>query len=363
MDNTVFVPSKVVAGRKIYFGDGAIESLPTFLNGGTTGILCGKGTRAIAEDIARAFRPHGIKVYLTEYADEFPDYVRYILGVGAGRVAEECKRKSRETGVPSSLLLTAPTTDTILTGEGIEQVFIDARILKSCPKECLASGWGIVLTEELRRFEEYFNEKVLGKEVLATKKKDLPTDEVSLAIRLLELSADRTREDSATVMAKFLRDVAVRQGVRARLVGEYRFVSAGVLYAFYQGFLSSPSIDCLLPPDHDGKLDEISALTGRSRERLLKTFDFLGADDYFRINYILSEYRLDLLDRLKAVDFRSADKKWRRLYSDAGYWLKSAFTCRTLLKALTLSSEIGDGLLRYVGETGYADAMLSECRR
>lgn len=361
MDKSVFAPREIIGGRKIYVGENAIESLPSFLPDVTTGIVYSKGTKEIAEEVGRAFRPYGRKVFFAGSACELPDYVRYILGVGTGKVAEDCKRKSNEAGIPSALLFTAPTTDTILSGEGLEQVFIDETILKNSPKECLASGWGIVLSEDLRRFEEYFDEKVSGKEALSSKKDfSMTSNETALALRLLELSANRKKEDNATVIAKLLYDTAVRQGVKNRLVGEYKFVCAGVLYAFYLGFLSSPSIDCMLPPNHDSKLDEIAKLTGRSRERLLKTFDFLGTDDYFRINYIISEYRLDLLDKLKAVDFRTADKKWRRLYADAGYWLKSAFTSRTLLKALTLGSEIGDGLLRYVGETGYAEAVLNE---
>ncbi len=359
MDNSLFVENGVIAGRKIYVGDGAINSLPSYLPEGSVGIVCSKGTKSIADDVARAFRPYGRKVFVTT-ADDIPEYVRCILGVGTGRVAEICKRKSAETGVPSALLFTAPTTDVILTGNGIEQVFLDGEILKNCPRECVASGWGIVLSEELRRFEDYFNEKVLGKKSAPSKKKDLPAnaDEIALAKRLLELSAERDFDDNATTVAKFLYDVALKQGVRRRLLGEYKFIAAGVLCTLYHGFLSSPSIDCMLPPDHDAKLDEIAKLTGRSREKLIKVFDFLESEYYFRINYILSEYRLDLLDRLKTVDFGSADKKWRRLYSDAGYWLKSAFTARSLLRATALSAEIGNGLLRYVGETGYAETLI-----
>lgn len=363
MDKSVFSLNSVISGRKIYVGENALSSLPSYLTDGATGIIYDDGTKEIADEVARAFRPFSRKVFATKNPDEIPEYARVILGVGTGSVANETKRIAKRLGVPSALLFTAPTTDTVLAGEGIDQVFLDEKILRECPRECIAAGWGIVLSEDLGRFEDYFNRTVLDKPTACGKKKDIPSDAdaTALALYLLELSAERISDDNSAVMAKFLYDVALKQGVRRRLMGEYKFVSANVLYSFYSGFLSSPSIDCMLPPDHDSKIDEISRLTGRSRERLLKMFDFSGSGDYFRINYILSEYRLDLLDRLKAVDLRPADKKWRRLYADAGYWLKSTFTTHSLLKALRLSCEIGNGLLRYIGETGYADCAYAPC--
>jgi hypothetical protein len=124
----------------------------------------------------------------------------------------------------------------------------------------------------------------------------------------------------------------------------------------YENYLSSPSLDCALPPAHDKNLDALGQLTGERMDNLLKAFDFFDIDGYFRVGYILSEYRLDLLEKLRSVDFHSAQKKWRRIYADAGYWLKSAFTTKSLLSAMKLSAEIGHGLLRYILESGFAEA-------
>ena len=51
-------------------------------------------------------------------------------------------------------------------------------------------------------------------------------------------------------------------------------------------------------------------------------------------------------------------ERWRRMYADAGFWLKKAFTARDMLRAMELAGEMSGGLLGYMSATGLFAAML-----
>jgi hypothetical protein len=356
VENICGVP--VFSGRGV---DGVKEAVLSLSKGGFIAILYDPVLKEYGEDLAVGFAREKHQVLSTCLVSEIPDNARFIIGVGTGSVAYAVRRKSAQLGVDSALVFSAPTTDTILTKYknlgSFKAVFLDRTLLESCPRQCIASGWGIALSEPFRRFEEYYNHKVMDGVLHVDTHHLLPNaTPYELAVYLLKISPYNHHDDNATVMAKVLYDSAKRQGIKPRLIGEYKFVSSVVISTLYENFLSSPSIDCMLPPSHDVNLDKLHHLTGRSMENLLKAFDFFDADSYFRVGYILSEYRLDLLERLKGADLCASQKKWRRLYADAGYWLKSAFTTHSLTEAMKLSAEIGDGLLRYIAESGFAEA-------
>ena len=94
----------------------------------------------------------------------------------------------------------------------------------------------------------------------------------------------------------------------------------------------------------------------------MQAFDIFDVSGYFRINYILGEYRMDLLAELSSVDLGGAERKWRRMYPDAGFWMKSAFTSRDILRAMSLAGEFSGGLLGFAAATGLFAAMRAEAR-
>ncbi len=336
------------------------EQISHYIDGGLIAILYDIKFEDYALGLAKGFRGENI-VLTTCLKEEIPVHTRFIIGIGTGSIARDVRQKATALDVDCALIFTAPTTDTILTPNGdrnFKAVFLDEVLIGACPKECVASGEGILLSEPLRIFEDYYLDKILDEKHNNCTNKSLTyeNDRINLAYRLLELSSTRTYEDNATIMAGVIFDSARKLGLPTRLMGEYKFVSASVIACLYESYLSSPSIDCTIPPAHDQNLDALKKLTGRSMSNLLKAFDFFEIDGYFRVGYILSEYRLDLLEKLRAVDFHSAQKRWRRIYSDAGYWLKSAFTTKSLLTAVKLSAEIGHGLLRFISESGFVEA-------
>lgn len=337
------------------------EKVSEFIDGGLVVVLYDAKLKDYADNLQRCFRGGDCILMTTCLVEEIPTHTRFVVGVGAGRIASEVRSKATELDIECAFVFSAPTTDTILSPNGQKNfkcVFLDEGLIYGCPKNCVASGMGIILSEPLRNFEDYYADKVLDDKHSNIKKEILTRENelVNLAYCLLQISATRTYEDNATIMARILFDHARMMGLPTRLIGEYKFISASVIACLYESYLASPSLDCSLPPAHDINLDALGKQTGRSISKLLKAFDFFPIDDYFRVGYILSEYRLDLLEKLRAVDFHSAQKKWRRIYSDAGYWLKSAFTTKSLLTAMKLSAEVGHGLLRFISESGFAEA-------
>ena len=353
-----------IGGTEIYVCDGVApvkEWVTQHIEGGLIAILYDVKLKDYADSLSSSFRGGNHTTVATCLAEEIPVHTRFVIGIGAGRIAGEVRRKSTALGVDCALVFSAPTTDTILSpnqSRNLNAVFLDRGLIDSCPKECIASGWGIILSEPLRNFEDYYAERVLDEKDNIANNLCLSCENnrINLAYCLLSLSATRLYQDNASIMAEVLFDNARRGGRKPRLMGEYKFISASVIACLYESYLSSPSIDCAIPPAHDLGIDDLAKFTGRSMSNLLKAFDFFQIDGYFRVGYILSEYRLDLLEKLRAVDFHSAQKRWRRIYPDAGYWLKGAFTTKLLYTAMRLSAEIGHGLLRYILESGFAKA-------
>lgn len=284
-------------------------------------------------------------------AGDPPEFVRHIFGVGTGSVAEECKRLSEKLNADWSLLMTAPTTDDILCGKSPKNVFIAKNVMLNCPFECLAAGYGILFSEPLRAFENMFCDKVLALGKAETAVIGEANDAVELALRLLEISAEKQGADSAELTARLMRSIAIKAGRKPRLTGEYKFLASSLIAEFYSAFLGAPSIDCMPPSSLDGALDMLSYL-GAKEIIPPKRVDFFDANAYFRISYILSEYRMDLLDKLGGLDSRKKQRFWRRLYPDAGYWLKSEVTADELLRAMTLAGAFSDSLLGFAFASG-----------
>lgn len=362
----------VFGDTEIYCGKDIIENIPPTLKkvfeDGAVCVVHDGNLSECAQQVCSALKHNGYRVFAVDERNSTgasetqpPEYVRYIFAIGAGKAAAYAKQIAREYGVGWSMLFTAPSTDTIISGYAPKQVFIDENIMVKCPNECIAAGWGIVLTEPLRAFERYFAHKVLndGKGVEVGKQKELAqgADVVSLAVKLLEISYLKRGTDTAEVMAHLLSAYAEHKGNKPRLVGEYKFVAGALLCAFYSAYLGAPSIDVMPPVCHEEIIDRVQSFVPASANTR-KSIDFFDINSYFRISYILGEYRLDLLDKLSGIDMHTTQRFWRRLYPDAGYWLKSTLNADMMLNALALAGELSDGLLGFASASGFTAGYL-----
>lgn len=362
------IERRTVGNTEVYIGEKIIKEIPTRLSTvfeeGALFVVYEKDKTDIAQCLMQELKKAGYRVFAGGFDGNenddgngntcaIPDYIRYVFAVGEDAASTRAKRICREKNIEWSLLLCTPSSDNVMCGICPKQVFIDADIINKSSKSQIASGYGIVLASKLTAFEREFSRKVLSVDKPVGNVFDAKCDVVELAYRLLEISNEKDGGDSAEKMAKLMYARAVAQGKKPRLIGEYRFLCACLIVAFYSAFLGAPSIDCIPPACKDDALDKIASLPFRS-DNEGKCVDFFDVCGYFRISYILSEYRMDLLEKLANIDLHGMQRFWRRLYPDAGYWLKSEISAKEALDALALAGAISDNLLGYA----YASGML-----
>lgn len=359
-----------VDGTEIYTGRGYVGELPEavaeFLESGRILLVTDADAGKTAEEISKALKGFGFRVTERSARDggDADECCRLVLGAGASEAAEAAKAAAKKLDAECVLFPTVPCEDGLLKGGGVRAVFFDGEVLDRCPKECEAAGAGLLYALPVRRFEDCYARKITARVVPERKQTETVCgDRTELAVRVLESGAEYGDGYACDRMAELLAGIAEKKGKTPRRRGEYVFLSACALAVFYTSFLSSPAIDTLVPADHDAALDEIARLTGRERVNLMQAFDFFDTDVYFRINYILGEYRMDLLAELSVQDMRAAERRWRRIYDDAGYWLKSAVTARDVLDAMSLAGELSGGLLGYAAATGFLSVMTAGTER
>ncbi|MBR4800752.1 MAG: hypothetical protein IK048_03705 [Clostridia bacterium] len=361
--------SRTISNTEVIVGNDLYDELPTKIaevsKEGAILVAYDKNLKQIAQKIADALRGLSRRIFLCELDktkaqdDVLPDYIRYIVAVGCGFASAKADALSRGLNVGWSLFLTAPTTDTILRGKSPKHVFIDENVLINCPKACIAAGFGTVYARNLKTFENAFAGKVLAREEPPCLPFEIKGEisPVSLAILLLEISAMDEKEDGAGLIAKILYKKAMAEGKKPRLVGEYMFIAASYLLALYSSLLSSPAIDVLLPPVLSVSTCELEKIGCADIANRQKSIDFFDVNSYFRISYILAEYRTDLLEKLSAVDMHKSQRVWRRIYDDAGYFLKDALTAKDVKYAATLAGSLSDNLLGFAYACGVLNAV------
>ena len=360
------IEERSVSGAKVYVGDDmaneVLVRLELIIEEGAICILYDSHLGALAERLREGLKPNYRMFFKSvpsarsgEIQDDIdvPEYVRHVFAVGAGSAARAAKRLAARLNVDWSIYLTAPSTDTIMSDFPPKAVFIDKNVQINCPFDCIASGYGILLSAKLAAFERFFADKVLS-DLLPAERAEKPTAEVSYELAPHELAFELLKSrggDSASLIARILYLRALEKGRRPRLMGEYRFLASAMLVNFYCSLLGAPSIDIMPPACKHTALDRLAQLKF-DVAGTAKKVDFFDINSYFRISYILSEYRMDLLEKLGGIDMRAAQRFWRRLYPDAGYWLKSEVSVKDMLEALTLAGALSDGLTGYAFASG-----------
>ncbi len=290
---------------------------------------------------------------------ELPERLRFVIGVGTGRIVELCSLLAEKENLEFGIFLTAPSTDYVLNVQK-KPVFVlaDKQVLAESPKNLVASGVGILLSESLRQFEKRV--EMLFYDVNFAKKGQTENnklffdknhvDNEKLFWRLIEISNDKSSE-SFVSSGEVFAEVMLR-AYKKRTYGEYLFVASYMLSLFYKKFLESPAIDALLPPDHIKTMKLLENECGYDFNSLVKRIDILPVNVYFRIKYIISEYRYDLISELENENFAESQKIWRRQYQDAGFWMKQHFSTRELQSLMSLSGELAGGILGFAKMSG-----------
>lgn len=356
--------------------------IPDEAKAGHVGVVYYEDVKDIAFDVISALKREKVLVYECKIAksesedDEIkqiksvPEYVRYLIGVGCGRINMLCSYFATINAIDYMMFVTAPSSDRILysTPKLKEAccpkcVVADRKVLDLAPKDLIAAGWGIALSQPLKAFERCVAKK-LGTEnsgraesIADSFKREVTANSVQMTHGTAELFwflmrlSDSNRKQNFVGGVDAFREV-MQKNHKLRHRGEYMFVASYVLWAYYRLFLKSRCEDTLLPPDKMKSMKLLETKCGLEFNLLLKRIDFLTVNGYFRIKYILDEYRDDLIGILNSIDLEKSQRRWRRLYEDAGFWLKENFTTKELLSSMALCGEISGGLLGYAKASG-----------
>ena len=362
------------------------EIVPTLIpdeaKAGHVGVVYYEDVKDIAFDVISALKREKVLVYECKIAksesedDEIkqiksvPEYVRYIIGVGCGRINMLCSYFATINAIDYMMFVTAPSSERILysTPKLKEAccpkcVVADRKVLDLAPKDLIAAGWGIALSQPLKAFERCVAKK-LGTEnsgraesIADSFKREVASNSVQMTHGTAELFWFLMRLSDSNRKQNFVGGVdafceVMQKNHKLRHRGEYMFVASYVLWAYYRLFLKSGCEDTLLPPDKMKSMKLLETKCGLEFNLLLKRIDFLTVNGYFRIKYILDEYRDDLIGILNSIELEKSQRRWRRLYEDAGFWLKENFTTKELLSSMALCGEISGGLLGYAKASG-----------
>lgn len=364
MENTT-VKERVVQSTRVFKGANLVSEVVPRLRAdiqeGSLFFVYEDDVKPLADELIQSLKKGGYRLTIASVSEcencreksIAPDFVRHVFAVGAEPASEMAKRIATTLDIGWSLFLTSPESDDIFVAKPPNQVFIDKNVLIKCRCEQIAAGYGILLAKKLTAFEDVFAQKVLSKGSAESVDIDVEkiTDASDLAECVLIFSSNKKTQDSAERMAKIMRALALKKGRKPRLDGEYRFLASAAILSFYSLYLGSPGIDGAPPCDREGDMDKLSELKVESIP--LKCVDFFDINGYFRIEYILSEYRMDFLEKLAGIDLHGMQRFWRRLYDDAGYWLKGEITASETLSCMALAGAVSDNLLGYAHASGF----------
>lgn len=298
-----------------------------------------------------------------DISSELPEKVRFLILIGDETVLELGANYCKDRDLDFAILATTPTTDLYFSfGKSPCLIASDTNILRACPKKVLASGIGIVLSAKLKSFESHI-ENLFSENGDCFQNVDIDyfdindnIDPVFLFKMLLKLSEIKSK-NPYKLPCEIFADI-LKKSNKERTLGEYQYMASFVLNCFYQNLLSSEANDVLLPPDRVKTMKLLEKKCGYSYVAQVKNIDIFLITSYFRIKYIMREYRTDLLGELKKLKFETTQRLWRRQYPDAGFWLQNQFSINELLSMMSLAGEFSNGLLGFAKRSGVLEEFI-----
>jgi hypothetical protein len=145
-------------------------------------------------------------------------------------------------------------------------------------------------------------------------------------------------------------------------VGEAAFIVSYITIKLYRRFLDGGMPDLSLPKDYGLWTDALSKRVGTDVIKLFKDLDYESVDEYMKRRHIAGEYRTELAALIKLLDERlpALLKKFRRMYSDAGYFIKDKIKGGEVTEAIALGASLSHRytLIKHIDEEGLLDRYL-----
>lgn len=373
------------------FGKGNVKRIGAILSKtfdkGNVLVVFDERSEGVSDEVVRRLFQDGyfVRTAKTEGKPEklpkIDECIKYIVGVGGGAVADDARLLARRQNVGYSLVMTAPDNDNFASDGAYilcdyvhtgapDFVLIDEDIVEKATGVETASGYGRVFSCLVSLFDVDFKKLMFNKDfddakvnaladgikVFEAKKGD-DNFKTRLARLLFFISLAKNdldmKAESADAVARVM---SVKFG---RSFGENSFLSAYMILNVYRLYLESDAVDTLIPEDIALTLKTLEKMRVVNYNKYMSELSITTATDYLKQTFILSEYRREMYERLDGMELTAVARFWRRLYDDAGFWLKRYADTEELFKVMALASELSEGgLLKYIKRTGFFERFI-----
>lgn len=400
--------------ERIIIENGAIRFFPELVKEimpyGEVGLVFFQDVKKYADIIKSDLEGAGYKIATFQFAkntqssidsvaeiENASDEIRVFIGVGTGSVSDIIKAGTVDKEIEYLHFLTAPSTESIfyniaevsdeddyklIATKVPKFVVADLMVLKECPKNLVAAGYGVLYSAYLSLFDNTYSKRIgqfeYCDEIALNIKKTLDNfftqnnsplgkDFVGLLTNTLfkvGLLIQASGNPNVLLGTNYNFAYLLRsENCHELLVGENLFISSFITSTYYYLLLTSTSLDLLLPPDKITTIRHLANCAGLNVAGSIEKLDSECTVNYEKVSHIATEYKEDMLNELNdllAVS-RTAVKNFRRIYDDAGYFLKDYCTFEELMRTMSMSALFYKkySYLNYAKDSGYLERYVS----
>ncbi|MDE5617885.1 MAG: iron-containing alcohol dehydrogenase [Clostridia bacterium] len=317
-----------------------------------------EGTAATVTQVLEASDYKITRLYYAEGTEPSPeaaediiacaDSVRLIIFIGDGEFCDVAKYAAEKRGIEWMYIPTSPDISSAFCGNcifgfgvNIEavrckppiSVIIDDDIMRRSMGREQAAGYGNILGHRFKCYEYEYAVRIKGEDycLAGVRRLGMITDKFfSLssvdACVIARVAAkiglnNQMYKLNRLCNSDYLAQVIAAHTDEGRALGENMPIAVYVLTGLYRAMLSEKMSTLAVPADKIEAINELCKLCGCDKISAINRMDIGGGRE--KEWYMLSEYRREIGELLhKYTDnLSSAARVFRRLYSDAGYWL------------------------------------------
>lgn len=361
------------------YGRGILNKTADFISEvfdiGNIAVVKGENCGDKVEELCAALGKCGYAVRVTDDIEHLPECVKYVLGAGGKDAADKARAAAKKLGVNYSLVPFSPCTDSFISDKvsGEDYLFpdlliIDEDVIENAPKSDVAAGYGRVIAQLPTIFDIEFDRLIfaddgggdaLGELAAAVGEYERHKEEKECTnVHLMQTLNKIGRARAAlnihnSAVDSFARVLSENLG---RSEGETSFIASYMVLYLYRMVLSREAVDILPPSDVVKSLKLLEKMRIINYNNHIARLYVDSVPAYMKESFVLNEYRRELYEKLDGLDLSELSRYWRRLYDDAGFWLKSYATGAALMRYLAIAAELSENcMLKYLKRLGFLE--------
>ena len=375
-----YVKSQIVAGRIGLVFDEAVEHISAPIQ---TDLM------ALGFKISKICFKKGVKVCQEniDMVARAPQEIRLFVAIGTGAICDIVKSACAVRDAKFTLALTAPSTDNLLfdytemwqNGEKITlkavppcAVFVDLDIVLRAPKALISAGYGCLISKYAALFDRGILALSAGVgmcEQFECQMRDVLDNlfiqggtiedltKTILAVSLLQQmhGEPNVLQGMEHIFACVLREWQPQK--QQLLLGEHKFIATFTLMQYYSLVINYQGVDLLVPANKSQSASALAKGIGAPLAGTVLALQTKDEDIFQKTGYILDEYRTDFATQAHDVVqlINATCRTFRRIYDDAGFFLKNYLPSEKILQIMSHSTVLADKyyLLNYCKDSGY----------